>query len=318
MRLDIDVLVCGYNEAHSIPCLWDSLRVQTVGPKNFHVIFVDNASTDNTRQTVEQNSNGLDLEYVYEERIGKNWACNTGYQHATATYVAHIDADVKADSHWLEVIAAVLDAQHPDLLGGPHFPYYVTPKPIWYLDRYNSYSMGDTPRFLSRHEFLNGANMVWRRNVVEHLGGFTAGVGVTGRGLVRGDETELMVRAYNQVQNLRAFYHPGIIVYHLTRPETFSLRYWARRYFAQGCHNHYVWASNEVAHPLVSAGKAAFRLLILLAGFANAVSLRDRSRYPYAQNYVYERVLPQLYALGTHYEAIRLSLRSLKNNEANR
>jgi glycosyltransferase involved in cell wall biosynthesis len=112
------------------------------------VIVVDNASTDETRRVVEENAHGLDLQYVYEGRQGKNWACNAGYEHARAAYVAHLDADAKADSRWLENILRVIEAEQPYLIGGPLYPYYITAKPAWYLDRYSTDYRGDTAQYL--------------------------------------------------------------------------------------------------------------------------------------------------------------------------
>lgn len=295
----IDVLICAHNEALHIPRVLESLRLQSVSTNIFRVIFVDNASTDRSRQVVQENAHGLNLKYVYETTLGLNYARNTGYQHAEAPYVAHIDADAKADTHWLESILQVIEQERPDLCGGPYFPYYTVPKPKWFLDRYNSNYLGDKPHYLEEYEYLSGTNMIWRRSIVEQLGGFRVDVGLTGRGFTRGDETNLIVRARKEIPNFKAFYHPNIIVYHLTRPETFSLWYWVCRSFSQGRHSHAVWNQPQQRY---SRRWALVQLLrtatVVTAKGVKAFVHRNRVAYPYWQNYWYERVLPEVYTLG--------------------
>jgi glycosyltransferase involved in cell wall biosynthesis len=300
MATDIDVLMCGYNEAPHIPRALESLRAQSVDSLSFRVIFVDNASRDETREVVLANSHGLSLEYVYEARPGLNSARNAGYGHARAPFVAHLDADAKADARWIENIRRVIADEQPDLTGGPIYPYYITEKPAWFSDAYNMDYKGDEARPLAEQEFLNGSNMVWRRSVVERLGGFNAKVGLMERGLARGDETSLMVQARREIADFKAFYHPDIIVYHLTRPETFSLWYWTRRYFSQGSHDREVWntsATRQRSRYLRWAQFAGTAALVGARG-AGALIKRDRAHHPYWKNYCYERMMPEVYRLG--------------------
>lgn len=299
MEVGIDVLICAYNEAAHVARTLESLRAQSVGAESFRIIFVDNASKDDTRKVVEENSRGLNLEYVYEECPGLNIARNTGYSHARAPYVAHIDADAKADPRWVETILQVIRDEQPDLCGGPFFPYYLGRKPAWFLDAYNSSSKGDQARPLGEQEFLSGTNMIWRRSVVEELGGFGEGVGLVARGFTRGDETHLIMAARKRLPSFKAFYHPSIIVYHLTRDEWFSLRYWLRCSFAQGIHDREMW--DTPSRPRSSPVRLA-QFFLVAAGVglkgARALVQRNKENYPYWANYCYEQVLPEVNKLG--------------------
>lgn len=306
MEAGIDVLICAYNEAQHVARTLESLRSQSVDPQSFRVILVDNASKDNTREVVEENSHGLNLEYVYEERPGLNIARNTGYRHASAPYVAHIDADAKAAPRWMETILQVIRQEQPDLCGGPFLPYYISEKPAWFLDKYNSSYKGDEVRLLGDQEFLSGTNMIWRRSLVEQLGGFDSGVGLIARGFTRGDETHLIVRARKEIAGFKAFYHPSIIVYHLTRDEWFSLKYWLRCSFSQGFHDHELWDTPSHRRPTyVRLGQ----FLVAAAGIGlrgtSALVRRNREDFPYWKNYCYERVMPEVYKLGGIWRLVR-------------
>jgi glycosyltransferase involved in cell wall biosynthesis len=304
-RLDIDVLVCAYNEAPHIPALFESLRRQTVGSDRFDIIFVDNASTDETPRVVAEHSFGLNVRSLREERKGKSWACKTGYQSSKATYVAHLDADTKADPGWLEQIRKVIDEERPDVFGGPYFPYYTTPKPRWYRDAYNQWDGGRERRCLGPHEYLCGANMTWRRLLVEELGGFSVDLNNLGRGIAGVEDTNLQVRARSADPSLRILYDPGIVVYHLTRPLYFSLGYLTRRCFVTGRYDRMMIGTTQgTGH----RGRAAFRLLRAgvssARGALGAVVVRDRTAYPFWKNYYVERVVPEFYRLGRDWDAL--------------
>ena len=299
MDSGIDVLICAYNEAPHVARTLESLRAQSVGAQSFRIILVDNASQDDTRRVVAENSQGLCLEYVYEERPGLNIARNTGYSHARAPYVAHIDADAKADPRWIETISQVIREEQPDLCGGPFFPYYLGEKPAWFLDKYNSSYKGAEARPLNGQEFLSGTNMIWRRRVVEQLGGFANDVGLIARGFTRGDETHLIARARKEIPSFKAFYHPSIIVYHLTRDEWFSLKYWLRCSFAQGVHDSDLWHTPSLKRPrYVRMGQFLFTAAGIGIRGATALARRNRRDFPFWANYCYERVMPEVYKLG--------------------
>lgn len=301
----LDVLVCAHNEEANIPRLFASLREQSSGPRAFRVIVVDNASRDGTREMIRRHGDGLELVCVYEPRLGLNHARNTGYRHATAAYVAHLDADARAQRRWIETITEVVRRERPDLCGGPYRPEHDSPRPVWFRDRYNSLDQGPRARTLEDGAYLSGTNMIWRRAVVERLGGFRSDVGLVGRGLARGDETQLMVRARRELPGFKVYYHPGIVVYHRTRPETDSLWYHVRRAFAGGRHHNNVWGigSHDRSRPWL-ARRFARCAAVGAARFAGACLVRDRRVYPYWQNWVYEECLPEIYRLGRLWEAV--------------
>ena len=141
--------------------------------------------------------------------------------------------------------------------------------------------------------------MVLRRQVVEYLKGFRVDVGITGRGLARGDETNLVVRARQNIPDFKTFYHPDIYVYHLTRSQLFSMSYLIRRAFAQGRHNHLVWEQeNQQASKSQLLLEMARRLYNFGRSLAYGVVRRDRTQFPYLQNYIYERLLKDIEGLG--------------------
>jgi glucosyl-dolichyl phosphate glucuronosyltransferase len=293
----IDIVVCSYNEGRYLQGLLDSLCRQTADPHSFRVLFVDNGSSDNTREVLELYRDRLDLEYIFEPRLGLNIARNVGFQNARTDYVAYTDGDAVLSPNWVETILKVIDQSSPDLFGGPYLPYYVRTKPAWFKDQYNSLNKGSEMRLLNGNDFLSGINMIWKRQILERLGGFNSAVGLAGRGRSRGAETNLMVIARSQIPDFTVLYCPDLVVYHLTRPQTFSMLYWLKRNFLQGFRYHAVWEVGS-SQQFLPALKRYLFFLRELTKKTISLNKRDKNLFPAWQNYIYEQVFPEVQRNG--------------------
>ena len=66
MQKLVDVVIPMYNRAHCITGLIEELKSQTM--QDFCAIFVDDGSTDNTRDVVrgfQEQDNGFKIKYIY-------------------------------------------------------------------------------------------------------------------------------------------------------------------------------------------------------------------------------------------------------------
>lgn len=72
----------------------------------WEVLVVDNRSTDNTQEIVEDfaRSSGLDVRYIWEPRLGKCLALNAGVRQAPGEILGFIDDDILPGEGWLAVI----------------------------------------------------------------------------------------------------------------------------------------------------------------------------------------------------------------------
>jgi glycosyltransferase involved in cell wall biosynthesis len=301
----IDVLVCCHDDAALLANLLDALAAQTA--TDFRVIVVDNASTDDPQSVVDRYKGRLEIEIIVEPSLGLNRARNAGYARATSAFVAHIDADTIPDPGWAEAILDVAAHVDCDLFGGPYRPFYPTPKPDWFHDAFMSRDFGPVAKFLD-HDSPYGMNMIWRRAVVEQLGGFSTALGLHGRGLRRGDETELVLRARGTLPRFRVYYDPRISVRTAVRPELFSLRYWAARKFEQGRITREVGGS---ASPGLS-WRWPVRAVGAIGGMIGttiAAPFRRRAKHPRVKSYLLARTLPYLFHLGSAYQDFLDALR---------
>lgn len=107
------VIIPTYNRAHFIVEAVDSVLAQNY--PSFEVIIVDDGSTDNTRQVIE-NKYGSDTRVKYFQKINeeRGAARNYGLQKATGHYAVFFDSDDWMQPHYLETLKNVI-AGHPGI-----------------------------------------------------------------------------------------------------------------------------------------------------------------------------------------------------------
>jgi len=89
----ISVFTATFNRADTIHRVFDSLKAQTF--KNFEWIVIDDGSTDNTREVIEEYKKDAEFEinYIWQENRGKHTAYNLFAKHAKAELYCSIDSD---------------------------------------------------------------------------------------------------------------------------------------------------------------------------------------------------------------------------------
>ena len=95
--VQIAVIICTFNRADYLQQALQSLARQTLPLHQYQIIVVDNASTDETAQIVNQFTPELpNLRYLREPRLGLSIARNAGAAMATTPYLAYLDDDGRA------------------------------------------------------------------------------------------------------------------------------------------------------------------------------------------------------------------------------
>jgi glycosyltransferase involved in cell wall biosynthesis len=86
------IVIPTYNRAHLISRAIDSVVNQTY--KNWELIIVDDGSTDNTKELVENYTRKDNrIRYVYQENAERSAARNKGVENAKGEYVCFLDSD---------------------------------------------------------------------------------------------------------------------------------------------------------------------------------------------------------------------------------
>lgn len=92
-----------FNRAHLLYYVYNSLKEQTF--KNFEWIIVDDGSTDNTRDIVNQwiKEGIIDIKYFWQKNSGKHVAINFGAEKARGELFLIIDSDDSCADKSLEI-----------------------------------------------------------------------------------------------------------------------------------------------------------------------------------------------------------------------
>ncbi len=302
----ITVVICTYNRASLLQACLQSLVEQTLAEDFYDVVVVNNNSTDATSEVIREfaalcgNFSG-----VVETAQGIAHARNTGWRIARGEYVAYIDDDCKAPSEWLVVAKSLIEDKRPILMGGPALPFYAVPKPLWFRDEYVQFALaGDEIRLTQPNEYFPTMNTVFRRSVLEGLGGFRTDLGMVGREIAYGEDTEIMMRMRVKFPDALIYYVPHLHVYHLARPEKMTLQWMMPQSFAAGKYSSKVFRAQAL--PRYDLWRAGTReVLYFCRDLCWSIFWRDRAHYPYWQNFFYEVVCRHLIKLGEIVEQLQ-------------
>jgi glycosyltransferase involved in cell wall biosynthesis len=301
----ISVVVCTYNRARLLAGALRTLCHQTLDKSKYEVIVVDNNSADGTQELVgEYCKHFSHVRYCFEPQPGLSYARNRGWQEAMGEYVAYIDDDARAGENWLKTALALLENTKPAplCLGGPILPFYNSTKPIWFKEEIRTW--GDSSRYLRQGESFSGSNMIWRKEVVETLGGFDVRSGVRGDYLSIGEETVLFEKIWHSFYKPHFYYSPELAVQHWVPPAKMTVTYQLKRAFAAG----QSW--DRLHGPRILRRRMRF-LVGGLLDIATMVGqlLRRRKEHLYVQNWLIEEGSPIFVKLGTLSGVMGLDIR---------
>lgn len=116
---DLDVIIPAYNEELRIGGALDALCRQFAGqPGRIRVLVVDNGSVDATVEVVDRVRRlGVRIDIINCQTPGKGAAVRAGVAHATAPYVAYVDADTSVPPYVLATGLALLEHGWDGVIG---------------------------------------------------------------------------------------------------------------------------------------------------------------------------------------------------------
>jgi glycosyltransferase involved in cell wall biosynthesis len=229
----LSVVICTWNRAESLRRTLDSLCQIEALESPWELLVIDNNSTDQTREVVESFRDRLPLRYIFEREQGLSVARNRALREFTGDVLVFTDDDVRVDRGWLAAAAAAIEA-HPAIgfLGGRVKPSYPYGRPRWLLEEDLAllsgvlvhYDFGEIVRELSETDPLPvGAFFGLTRRCIESVGLFRKDLGVKGKGIGRGEETDFLERA--RAAGWSGLYVGTALVHHETDPRRLRLGY---------------------------------------------------------------------------------------------
>ncbi len=237
----VSVVICCFTEAR-----WElllrgiaSVQSQTLRPEQV-VVVVDHNEDLYRRLGLYRRLTGALLGVEVVENSGPrglSGARNTGVKAATGDIVAFLDDDAEAAPDWLARLVLFYD--DPDVLavGGRVEPVWESGRPAHFpeeLDWIVGCTYKGLPRVAAQVRNVIGANMSFRCDVFERVGGFNASLGRQGSRPLGCEETELCLRASIGAPGTRVVYEPAAVVRHHVPAARSTLRYMLARAWSEG------------------------------------------------------------------------------------
>jgi glycosyltransferase involved in cell wall biosynthesis len=185
-------------------------------------VIVDNGSTDQTRQVVEDFRDRADfpVQYVHEARPGHSIALNSGCKAAKGEIIAFTDDDAIPADQWLVEIIRSISELGNDWVYGPVRPIWeYGNKPFWYGKKTSQWvaclDYGDSPfapTDLSTP--FAGVNHACKTDRIFKLGLYDEKKGLRGDGKTyTGNDDDLYAKAIER--QFRVYYNPKASVNHI-------------------------------------------------------------------------------------------------------
>jgi GT2 family glycosyltransferase len=209
-RVDFSVVICTRNRAGALTAALTAVGgLRYAGP--WEIVVVDNGSTDDTSAVAERAGPQLPapLRLVREAQRGLARARNMGVRTARGRWIAFTDDDCYPVPDWLTSARAVSE-RRPDagVIGGRILLFDPTDAPFTIQERADAAIV--EPGSFIEPSFIQGANMIVKRDVFERVGGFDCDFGAGTHYAC--EDTDLICRA--SFAGFSVVYDPAVTVHH--------------------------------------------------------------------------------------------------------
>ena len=253
----LTVFLATRNGEQTLPSALYAFTSVEAPASGWKLVVVDNGSTDRTREIVTSFLASLPLTYVFEERMGKNVALNTGLAHLEGDLAVFTDDDTFPLPDWLvRLRAAADDNPSYSMFGGVVLPRWAATPPHWIHwipSGYNPVKPLARPypsRFVgnlsvtfaltdpeltegpTESQNLFGLNLAIRAAVFKSGVCFDTSIGPQGNHYAMGSETELLLRLARQGQ--KAWHVQNAVVEHFIRESHLNKSWVLRRAIRYG------------------------------------------------------------------------------------
>jgi glycosyltransferase involved in cell wall biosynthesis len=121
--LIISILIPSFNEEKTILNVLNRISETMVSSVNYEVIIINDGSTDNTLNLLEQNKDLYNQLITYEKNYGKGNAIQKGLEASKGKYIFFQDADLEYDPIEINKFINLINRFEPDLIIGSRLNY---------------------------------------------------------------------------------------------------------------------------------------------------------------------------------------------------
>lgn len=236
--IQVSVIIPTLNRAFFLKNTLLSTLNQSFPQDEYEIIVIDNGSTDNTKQVVEDlnHQHNNRIRYFYDARPGLHIGRHIGAKHARGEILLYGDDDIIASPDWVKEIYACYSKKEVGAAGGKILPKFETTPPEWlnifppgYLSLLD---LGDKSFEMNTND-IYGCNLSIKKDILFKFGGFHPDSMPQNLIKYRGDgESALISRAMDA--GYKTIHNPKAFVYHVIPSSRLTIDYFKRRAFSQG------------------------------------------------------------------------------------
>lgn len=228
-----------FNGADTLPFMLEAMSHLDQPEGGWHLIAVNNGSTDATCIILDRYRGRLPLRVVQQPAKGKSNALNTAIGEVTGDLLVLTDDDVLPEQDWLVAWRRCADRYSDlDVIGGKIEIHWTGVPPAWissaiplgvaYAQTHRDLHSGpiDDPRFIT------GPNMAVRMHVVQHGLRFDSALGPTGHRYGMGEDTAFVSAA--QAMGFKLGHCQDALVKHIVLPEQYQKSWLLKRAYRYG------------------------------------------------------------------------------------
>lgn len=133
MPRSVSITICTWNRADLLARTLQSMTLLNVpNGLDWEIVVVDNNSTDQTKQVIEQAAKVLPVRRVHEPQQGHSFARNTAVAAARGELLIWTDDDVRVEPDWMwEFLKAAAAEPMTKFWGGTVLPDFESKPPAW-------------------------------------------------------------------------------------------------------------------------------------------------------------------------------------------
>jgi glycosyltransferase involved in cell wall biosynthesis len=234
----ISIIIATFNRCSDLRLTLQSIAAALSDPCSaVEVLVMDNNSSDQTRQVVEEMAPALNIRYAFEPRPGKSRALNRAVTMAKGELFLFTDDDVTVDHGWFAAYRQAMGT-HPtqDFFGGKVISAWQCEPPQWFRENQDwlhvtpKLDMGEAKMLIdqSNRRFFLGANMAVRRRAFddglrfnENFGPLTA----YGTSTARHGSEDGLLQSDLLAHGSTGLYVPDAVVHHRDKAERMTRKY---------------------------------------------------------------------------------------------
>ncbi|MBT8507866.1 hypothetical protein AZH53_05495 [Methanomicrobiaceae archaeon CYW5] len=234
----VSVIVSTFSPAHRDDIIEIIQSMQTQSSQSFELIIIVDENRELFQEYCDylEKAGTLNMRCLFNpDNKGLSYSRNIGIQNALGEIISYLDDDAVPDPDW---VAQTIISFEDDGVGastGDIIPLWEDPNDEWFpreLYWMISCSYSLTPTEFSETERGFGANMSFRKSVLDEIGSFREDLGIRPGKWVGGEDSEMFLRV-RQSGN-KVIYNPKSMVHHKIPHRRILLKSLLKRAYNQG------------------------------------------------------------------------------------